>query len=291
MKNIEIIGIASGWGAQVRESEFGPAVIQKSGLHKIIAAKYDKIAHPKFSSANTNIEVGMSTKPVLIDVFNKAASYIEECLANGNFPIVIGGDHSNAIATWGSVINHYKAREDFGLIWIDAHMDAHTHQTSPSKAFHGMPIACLLGQGEQEFTNFKGPLPKLNPKHLVLIGIRSYEQDEQDLLDSLGVRVMYMDEVKSRGFDKCFNEAIEIASAGKKFGVSLDLDFFDPEFAPGTPSLEPDGEDPVNVLSHLAKLKSQEKFCAFELVEFNPEMDKGGITLKLAQDIIRAVVK
>jgi arginase len=290
MKNIEIIGIASGWGAQVRESEYGPKVIQESGLHTTIAAKYDKIAQPNFSSANTNIEVGMNTKPVLMEVFEKAATHIDECLRDGNFPIVIGGDHSNAIATWGTLINHYDVREDFGLIWLDAHMDAHTHQTSPSKAFHGMPLACLLGHGEKEFTNFKGPLPKLDPKHLVLIGIRSYEKAERDLLESLGVRVMYMAEVKSRGFEECLKEAVSIASAGKKFGVSLDLDFFDPEFAPGTPSLEPDGEDPKNVLPHLADLKSHDKFCAFELVEFNPATDQNGITLKLAQDVIKQIV-
>ncbi len=177
-----------------------------------------------------------------------------------------------------------------GLIWIDAHMDSHTYETSPSKGFHGMPLAALLGQGEPELVNLEGIAPKLNPKHVVLMGIRSFEEGEQKLLEKLNVRIMYMDEIKSRGFDKCFEEALSIVKNGtKNFGVSLDLDFFDPKFAPATPSLEPNGEDPKNVLPSFAKLKLESKFAALEIVEFNPKTDVNGITLNLIQDVMKSI--
>ncbi len=291
MKIFELLGVASGWGAKVRDSETGAQILKNSNFH----AKYqnfiwDRMVYPMFNSKEKSLPIGMQTKPVLLDVFQKISSSIQEIMNKKHFPIIIGGDHSNAIGTWSGVVKALNAKEEFGLIWIDAHMDSHTYETSPSKAFHGMPLAALLGHGEPEFVNLEGIAPKLNPKHVVLMGIRSFEEGEQKLLEKLNVRIMYMDEIKSRGFDECFKEALSIVKKGtKRFGVSLDLDFFDPEFAPATPSLEPNGESPSNVLPSLKKLHNEEKLAAFEIVEFNPKTDANNITLKLIQDIIDSV--
>ncbi len=291
MKIIELLGVASGWGAQVRDSEAGAQILKNSNFH----AKYqnfiwDRMVYPMFNSKEKSLPIGMQTKPVLLDVFQKISSSIQELIGKKHFPIVIGGDHSNAIGTWSGVVKALYAKEEFGLIWIDAHMDSHTYETSPSKAFHGMPLAALLGHGEPEFVNLEGIYPKLNPKHVVLMGIRSFEEGEQKLLEKLNVRIMYMDEIKSRGFAECFDEALSIVKNGtKNFGVSLDLDFFDPEFAPATPSLEPNGENPSKVIPSLKKLQNEEKLAAFEIVEFNPKTDANNKTLKLVQDIITSI--
>lgn len=291
MKTIELIGVASGWGAQVRDSEKGAETLRATGFYnKIPKMIWNRMVYPQFSSYEKSLSIGLETKPVLQDVFSKLARQVEEVVQENNFPVVIGGDHSNAIGTWSGVVKAFKAAEQFGLIWIDAHMDSHTYETSPSKAFHGMPLAALLGHGEPEFANLEGIAPKLNPKHVVLMGIRSFEEGEQKLLERLGVRVMYMDEIKSRGFPECFDEALAIVKKGtKNFGVSLDLDFFDPKFAPATPSLEPNGEDPKNVLPSFAKLKLESKLAALEIVEFNPKTDVNGITLNLIQDVMKNV--
>ena len=288
MKLIEFIGVASGWGAKVRDSEKGAELLKTTGFYKKHRNMlWERMVYPQFSSAEKSISIGMETKPILHDVFAKISEQVKEIISKDHFPVVIGGDHSNAIGTWSGVVKAHNAAGEFGLIWIDAHMDSHTYATSPSKAFHGMPLAALLGYGEAEFVNLEGISPKLNPKHVVLMGIRSFEEGEQKLLEKLNVRIMYMDEIKSRGFDKCFDEALEIASTGtKKFGVSLDLDFFDPKFAPATPSLEDNGEDPKHVLPSFKKLSVEEKFAGFEIVEFNPKTDKNNITLKLIQDVI-----
>lgn len=292
MRNTEILGIASGWAAQVRDSEFGPEVLRESNLfkkHPNIVMK--EIIFPEKCSASEHIPVGKDTKHILDEFFQRVLLRANEMMSRDVFPIFFGGDHGNAIATWTAVIKKHKAKENFGLIWIDAHMDAHTYKTSPSKAFHGMPVACLLGHGEKEFVNLGGFSPKLKPNDIVLIGIRSYEKEEREFLDKLGVKIFYREDVMSKGFEECFNEALDhISSKSKKFGVSLDLDFFDPEFAPATPSLEPFGADPKTVLPALAKLKKMKNFSAFEIVEFSPRADKGNRTLKLIEDIIESVV-
>ncbi len=291
MKAIELIGVASGWGAKVRDSELGAETLRATRFYnKIPSMRWNRMVYPQFRSTEKSLAVGQETKPVLQDVFTQLSRQVEEVILENHFPVVIGGDHSNAIGTWSGVIKSFQAAEQFGLIWIDAHMDSHTYETSPSKAFHGMPLAALLGYGETEFVNLNGFKPKLNPKHVVLMGIRSFEEGEQKLLEKLNVRVMYMDEIKSRGFEECFDEALSIVKNGtKNFGVSLDLDFFDPEFAPATPSLEPNGEDPKNVLSRFAKLKLESKFAALEIVEFNPKTDVNGITLNLIQDVMKNI--
>jgi arginase len=292
MQKVEILGVASGWAAQVRDSEFGPEVLRKCDLfrnHPNVVMK--EIVYPEKSSAYTHILIGKETKHILNEFFQRVLIRANELMDRGSFPIFFGGDHGNAIATWTSVIKKHKAKENFGLIWIDAHMDAHTYDTSPSKAFHGMPLACLLGHGEEGFVGLGGFSPKITPSVVVLIGIRSYEKEEREFLENLGVKIFYGDDVKTKGFDACFNEALKhISAEQKKFGVTLDLDFFDPEFAPATPSLEPNGIDPKTVLPSLAKLPDMKNFSAFEIVEFSPSTDKDGITLKLIQDIIAAVI-
>jgi arginase len=291
MKLIEFIGVASGWGAKVRDSEKGAETLKATGFYKKHKNMvWERMIYPKFSSTEKSLSIGMETKPVLNEIFANISKQVKEIISKDHFPVIIGGDHSNAIGTWSGIIKAHNAAGDFGLIWIDAHMDSHTYETSPSKAFHGMPLAALLGQGEPEFINLEDVTPKLNPKHVVLMGIRSFEEGEQKLLEKLNVRIMYMDEIKNRGFDKCFDEALQIVKTNtKKFGISLDLDFFDPEFAPATPSLESNGEDPKHVLPSFKKLSVEEKFAGFEIVEFNPKTDKNNITLKLIEDVIDSI--
>lgn len=291
MKIFELLGVASGWGAQVRDSEKGAEKLRATGFYnKIPKMIWNRMVYPMFNSKEKPLPIGIQTKPVLLDVFQKISSSIQEIMSKKHFPIIIGGDHSNAVGTWSGVVTALNAKGEFGLIWIDAHMDSHTYETSPSKAFHGMPLAALLGYGEPEFVNLGGIAPKLSPQHVVLMGIRSFEEGEQKLLEKLNVRIMYMDEIKRRGFDECFKEAVSIVKNGtKNFGVSLDLDFFDPEFAPATPSLEPNGGNPSNVLPSLKKLQNEERLAAFEIVEFNPKTDVNGITLNLIQDVIKNI--
>ena len=160
--------------------------------------------------------------------------------ANAEFPVVLGGDHSCAIATWQAVCRGSPGR--IGLIWVDAHLDSHAPLTSPSGKLHGMPLAVLLGVDSQQFTRHR-PSPKIvDAHHTVVVGARSFEPAEQALLQRLGVRVFTMQEIAERGEQPVFREAWKIASAAPRgFGISIDLDALDPFDAPGVSVAEPDG--------------------------------------------------
>ncbi|WP_155520811.1 arginase, partial [Ralstonia solanacearum] len=208
----------------------------------------------------------------------------------GHVPVVIGGDHSCAIGTWSGVASALRPAGPLGLIWIDAHLDSHTPQTSDSGAIHGMPLAALLGHGPRELTQVREAGPKLLPQHVVVIGARSYEPAERALIDRLGVRVIDAGEVARGGLRAVMADAIRIVTADTAaFGVTLDLDAFDPAVAPGVGSPEPGGLTGQDMTQALAACARDARFAAFELVEYNPRHDKGGITARLALDLLGAV--
>ena len=161
-------------------------------------------------------------------------------LSQGHFPITLGGDHSCAIGTWSGVSRH--AGGPIGLIFIDAHLDAHTPKTSPSRNLHGMSIAHLLGHGHTELTQISHDKPKISHQHLVYIGTRDYEQEEFDFIQSLGVKIFTNEDVAKHGVEKILHSAYEIASSCPHgYGISIDMDAFDPNDTPGVTNPAPNG--------------------------------------------------
>ena len=192
---------------------------------------------------------------------------------------VIGGDHSSAIGTWSGVSAAVAEQGDFGLVWLDAHMDANTDETSPSGNVHGMPVAVLLGRGNPALTSILGNAPKLKPEHISLIGIRSFEEGEKNLLESLGVRIYYIEEVKMRGFSVVFDEAIQRAKTGTAaYGISVDLDGLDPSFAPGVGTPEENGFTLEELCASLKKYAQDKQWIGLEIAEFNPHLCHDGRT-------------
>ena len=289
---IGLIGSASGLGAPVRETEKGPVVVKERGIISIleeggVTAYWAGMLHYNDGKPRTDIGLGEASVPYIIPQLKSLGLTVKEVMKKGEFPCVIGGDHVMAAGTFSAVVDILEAKNDFGLIWIDAHMDSHTHETSLSNAYHGMPLAALLGHGDSRLTDlfFKGQ--KLSSENLVLIGIRSYEAAEKTLLDELGVKVIYVDEVKKRGFESVLKEAIDSVSKNTKaFGVSFDLDVFEPEFAPGVGTPEINGLDPKEVLPYLHWIRDHEKYSVLELVEFNPDRDKDDLTALLVEDLL-----
>lgn len=191
---------------------------------------------------------------------------------------VVGGDHACAMGTWRGVRQAVDA--PLGLIWIDAHLDAHTPASSPSGRWHGMPVADLLGQCHP------GEAGVIDPRHLCLVGVRSYEGAERELLQGLGVRVITMKEIQRRGFDAAMAEAVEIASRAPAFGVSIDLDALDPGEAPGVGSPVVGGLHAAELLAWLPRLAAAPRLRAVELAEFNPVIDVEQRTLKLVLQML-----
>ncbi|MEW5755475.1 MAG: arginase [Pseudomonadota bacterium] len=220
---------------------------------------------------------------------NRLSDVVANALMEGHFPIIIGGDHSCAIGTWAGV--HHVFDGPLGMIWVDAHMDSHIPETSPSGALHGMPLAALLGLGDGALTQINGETPTLNPQNVCLYGVRSYEAGEAAILQNLGVRVITMEEINDVGHKATWNLALSIAKQHTVgYGISIDLDAVDPKDAPGVGSPEPGGLPGRWLAELLFSVKCDSELIALEIAEFNPYLDRNNQTLGVIDDIISAVL-
>lgn len=212
-------------------------------------------------------------------------------VAAGYRPLILGGDHAIAAGTWRGVARAWADRGDVGLIWIDAHLDAHTPADSPSGNPHGMPLAALLGRGAAEMRDVPGPW--LKPERVALVGARSWEGPEPDYLESCGVQVFAMEEIRRRGLAAVLADAREIATAGGSgaYGVSLDVDALDPRAAPGVGTPEPDGLDPRETQNALAGWLADPRLVAWEISEYNPIHDPDRHTGELVLALLEAVAR
>lgn len=220
--------------------------------------------------------------PILKKSTRQLAHHIRRAKTN-YFPIIMGGDHSCAIGTWQGMS---KQRQKMGLLWIDAHFDSHTTDTSYTQRAHGMPLAMLLGYDKDKMIANNTAI--IDYRYCVIFGARSFEAEEQRLLNKLNVRYYTMDEIKRRGFYRCFNEAWRtVAACQYGFGLSLDLDAIDPKFAPAVSVKEPKGLAWSFLLQALKQHRHAHKLQAFEVVEFNPYLDKQHRTLNILKQTIR----
>lgn len=187
---------------------------------------------------------------------------------------VVGGDHSCAIGTWSAVANANRQKGDIGLLWIDAHMDSHIPSTSMSQNIHGMPLAALLGHGVSDLCHLLDDAPKLKPENVCLIGVRSYEAGERLLLEQLGVRIYYIEEIRERGLTAVMSEAYAQVTANTcGIGISIDLDAIDPKDAPGVGCREPGGFTGEALQQALQVLPKSKPLLGIEIAEYNPLLD------------------
>ncbi|SDI15391.1 arginase [Nitrosomonas sp. Nm132] len=199
--------------------------------------------------------------------------------------LVIGGDHSCALGTWPGVLQGLPGGDELGLIWLDAHMDAHTFATTPSGNIHGMPVAALLGKADERLSAVYPTGRFIQPENLLLIGVRSYEPAEYALLKQANVKIVFADQISD--LSQTLLAAIEqLSRTCGMIGISLDLDLIDPEDAPGVETPVPDGIKAAALLAALASAKRHAKFCGLEISEFNPESDRHAKTLHLMRAIV-----
>lgn len=296
LQSLALIGAAIGCGAPDERCADAPLALRDGGLAAALSNSGLRAAWqavhltPRRSDgADPLATVGDLARRLAIDT----ATLVQ---ARQRF-VAFGGDHTAAIGIWSGAArglrtpgqNGEKAGS-FGLIWIDAHMDAHTFATTESRMIHGMPVACLLGHGEPTLTRLAGPQAAVAPENLCLIGTRSFESGEAALLARLGVRVIAIDEVHRIGFAAALSEARAIASNGTAgYGLSLDIDAFDPAEAPGTGYWEPDGLHADEVAPALRALASDARFVGLEVAEYNPHKDADGRTARMIERIVKAV--
>lgn len=282
--HITFIGAASSWGGAQRGPEQAPLAFWVSGIadamqrphltvdwHGIVETADPAPAHDlKLNEAYPHVK----------HIASGLAREIEEIMHAQPFtiPIVIGGDHAVAMGTWSGVTTALNAQGNFGLLWIDAHMDAHTPETASQGKWgghwHGMPLAHLLGHGDKDFCNIASIVPKLDPRHVALVGVRSYEPGEAELLKRLGVAVFTMDDIAAQGLNTVMQKALAIVgSAPNGWGISLDIDAFDPADIECVSTPEPNGIRLQEFLQTFSAQKLPSFPRAVEIVEYVPEKD------------------
>jgi arginase len=293
MRRVALIGAASGWGAGFGETEGGPAALRDMGLARWLGALGIGAAWQAMVSSELRWREhpdlrGAACFELVARHAAALSDAVAEAMAGGRLPVVLGGDHAVAMGSWGGVWRG-MGRQPLGLVWLDAHLDAHTPATTPSMNAHGMSAAALLGHGHPAFLTICGGA--LRPENLCYIGVRSYEAEEMALLRSLGVRVVLMPEVKARGLADVLAEAQAIATRGTAgFGVTIDLDGFDPADAPGVGLREPDGLRAEATCAALRRLAGHPALQAVEIVEYIPEFDEDRRTAHLVRDLLAALL-
>ncbi len=275
-ERVDLIGYACDGGARVKGAAQGPQWVQMAPRHagarwtRGLAA--DHLQGPE--------QVYALVAPL--------AGAVSQSLRMGQRFLVLGGDHSSAVGTWSGVAR--QLRQPFGLIWLDAHLDAHVPETSPSGALHGMPLARLLGFGDPGWGLLGTPEPVLLPQHLIVIGARSYEPAEQALLQGLGVQVIYDREWRTLGVEQALHRAVRrLCERVAWFGISLDVDVLPPDQVPGTGTPARGGPSPQALVAALAQLPLRERLLGAEVSEFNPRLDRHGRTLAWVLRLIEAL--
>lgn len=285
MMHIATFGYAYGGAAKYPGCADGPGICQRSSfINQIKGVSLDW--RPFFVPPQEALTPLEQVKSVAQNLANQAAK-----LTKNSTPfLLLGGDHSAAIGTWSGVATALPG--PLGLIWIDAHLDSHTLQTSPSGNIHGMPAAILLGMGAPSLVNLMNKSPKIKPEHLCFVGVRSFEPEEEALINQLGIRVFGIQEVLEKGINKVMREAVDRVTRGTVgYGISLDLDSIDPSDAPGTGTPVSPGIPGERLCEALTLIADDPRRLAQEIVEFDPHRDLHHKTERLIAKLISAVLK
>ncbi|MFC3882488.1 arginase [Bacillus songklensis] len=286
MKAISIIGVPMDLGQTRRGVDMGPSAIRYAGVDERLKnlgyTVYDEgdIKVEIKERAHNDTETNLKNLKAVADGNEKLAQKVDEVIHLNRFPLVLGGDHSIAIGTLAGVAQHC---ENLGVIWYDAHGDLNTAETSPSGNIHGMPLAVSLGMGHPALINIGGYAPKVKPENIVIIGARSLDQGEKELIKEKGIKVYTMHEVDRIGMTKVMEEAINyLKQRTDGVHLSLDLDGLDPDDAPGVGTPVAGGISYRE--SHLAMemLAEANIITSVEFVEVNPILDERNKTAEVA---------
>ena len=293
-EQIAILGAPLDLGQGRRGVDMGPSAVRVAGLGdrlrslgyrvhdrgNIPVAQAEALANPGPSEARFLNEIAKAC----LDL----ANLVDESLAHLELPVVLGGDHSIAAGTVSGVSNFYRRQnQKIGLLWIDAHADMNTPGTSPSGNVHGMPLACCAGVGPEALVILFGYAPKVDPRNIVLVGIRDVDQLERDHVRGIGVRAFTMRDLDERGMRSVMDEAMAIASEGTAgFHLSLDMDFVDPEHAPGVGTPVRGGATYREAHLAMELICDSGRMLSMETVEVNPVLDHLNRTAELAVELI-----
>jgi arginase len=282
-------------GSGRRGVDMGPSAIRIGGLEE----RLRELGHQVVDEGDLDIKnmeelkVGDVHARYLAEIARAArlaAGKVERIMTKGHFPLVLGGDHSISVGTVSGIAAYCRARrKKLGLLWIDAHGDINTPDTSPSGNIHGMPVASLLGEGPDELTGIGSDQPKVNARNVALVGIRSLDEGEKVRLKRHGVQVHTMSDVDRSGIHRIMKKALARVTDGTDYvHVSFDLDAVDPTVAPGVGTPVKGGLDYREAHLIMELLHDSGVMTSLELVEVNPILDDRNASGLFAVELVQS---
>ena len=291
-REIAVIGAALDLGQGRRGVDMGPSAMRYAGLEeRLTSLGYAVRDHGNVETAVPEATALRDERarflPEIKDTCTRIAAKVVEESSTGARPLVLGGDHSVALGTLGGLASVHGLG---GVLWIDAHADVNTPETSPSGNVHGMPLAAALGLAGPEFESDAWPLPALDPRRVVLLGLREADDGERKLLHDAGVRAFTMSEIDRIGVERAVREALDRVAGPGFVHISLDMDALDPEVAPGVGTPVRGGLTYRE--AHLALELVAESGLAgsLEVVEVNPILDRENTTASTAVELVASAL-
>src|SRR5215475_4228910 len=291
-RKIRVIGVPLDLGQSRRGVDMGPSAVRVAGLE----ARLEALGHEVEDGGNVAVAIpeqkkeGAANAKYLKEITatcTKQADLVIKALDEGIVPLCLGGDHSMAAGTVSGVAEFYhRQNKRIGRIWIDAHTDINTPDSSPSGNVHGMPLAALMGLWPGELANIYDFSPKVKPENCVLVGVRDIDAVEKENVRKAGIGVFTMRDIDERGMRTVMEEALRMAGRGTAgYHISLDMDWVDPEDAPGVGTPVRGGATYREAHLAMEIIADHGRMLSFEIVEVNPVIDEHNQTADLAVEL------
>ncbi len=290
---IRMIGFPIDLGADRRGVDMGPSALRIADIDKRLEALgFDVVDEGDIPIRNIEVseihDPTLKYLPEIAEMSGVLAKHVKAVLDDGDFPLVLGGDHSMSIGSLAGIGAHCKEQgKTLGVIWIDAHADMNTAQTTPSGNIHGMPLAVAMGHGHPTLTSLMGDFPKIDPTNVAIIGLRSIDDGERDLIRETGVAAYTMFDVDRLGIYHIASRVLEdMARRVDHLHISFDCDGVDPFVAPGVGTPVPGGLSYRETHLFMEMISEVEAFASFEVAEVNPILDDRNRTAIFAAEVV-----
>jgi arginase len=291
---VSLIGAPTDIGAGARGASMGPEALRVAGIAEALQARgLDVVDRGNlFGPLNPWLppSAGYRHLRQVVEWNREVMRAVSAELAAKRLPVMLGGDHCLAIGSITAVANHCRAQGlKLRVLWLDAHADFNTSQITPSGNIHGMPVACLCGEGPAELTELGGSKPALDPANVRQIGIRSVDAGEKRLVHDVGLDIYDMRYIDEIGMRRAMEEALEGVDANTHVHVSFDVDFLDPDIAPGVGTTIPGGPNYREAQLVMEMIADTGRMGSLDIVELNPALDNRNQTGMLAVDLVESL--
>ena len=291
---VSLIGAPTDIGAGARGASMGPEALRVAGIAEALQARGLDVADRGnlFGPLNPWLppSAGYRHLAQVVEWNREVMRAVGAELAAKRLPIVLGGDHCLAIGSITAVAQHCRAQgRKLRILWLDAHADFNTSQITPSGNIHGMPVACLCGYGPAELTELGGSKPAISADVIRQIGIRSVDAGEKRLVNDVGLDIYDMRYIDEIGIKRAMEEALEGVDADTHLHVSFDVDFLDPDIAPGVGTTVPGGPNYREAQLVMEMIADTGRMRSLDIVELNPALDKRNQTGVLAVDLVESL--